>query len=353
MRWYEPMLYPFAFLYDGATRFRNRMFDTGQKKSTVFSIPTLVVGNLSLGGTGKTPMIEFLIELLKDKYTLATLSRGYGRKSTGFMMAKETIGPNEVGDEPFQIFTKYGNEIAVAVGEERILAVPQIIISRPETGLILLDDAFQHRYIRADNYILLTTYQKPFFRDSILPLGTLRENPTGAKRADLIVVTKCPDHITEEEKAAFEAEIRKYAKPNCPIFFAGLKYGEPYPVFGEMNQVKNKTVLVSGIAGDNILKEEVGSRYELVEVLTFPDHHKYTLQDAKKIQGKINLHKDAVVLTTEKDAGKLKDPKFHEYLGEIPIFAIPIKVVFAPKEREFILNQINKIVKDKGYICEI
>lgn len=353
MRWYDPLLYPFAFLYDGITRFRNRMFDVGQKKSTEFLIPTVVVGNLSLGGTGKTPMIEFLVEGLKQNHNLATLSRGYGRKSSGFLMADDSLGPKDIGDEPFQLYHKYKKEIAVAVGEERVLAVPQILINRPETALILLDDAFQHRYLKADYYILLTTYQKPLFSDRILPLGTLRESPTGAKRADLIVVTKCPADLQESEKTRIEHGIRKYSRSDVPVFFAGLKYGEPYPVFAKGELTKKKVILVSGIADDSILKEEVAKKYELLETLTFSDHHNYSLEDLKRIHKKTYSQKEVMVITTEKDAVKLKDPKFNEYLGEIPIFAIPIKISLGADEQKFIFDQINKIVQDKGYIREI
>ncbi|MCS4433556.1 tetraacyldisaccharide 4'-kinase [Aquiflexum gelatinilyticum] len=351
MRWYEPFLYPFSLLYDGITRYRNDMFDTQKKKSTEFLIPTVVVGNLNLGGSGKTPMVEFLIEYLRDKYRLATLSRGYGRKTKGFLLAEPKLGPTDIGDEPFQIYSKFGKDVTVAVGEERVLAIPQIIFHRPKTELILLDDAFQHRYVKADFNILLTTFQNPFFKDKVLPLGTLRENAKGAKRADIIIVTKCPASLSGTEKSFFEAGIRKYSE--APVLFAGIKYGNPEPLFHTGAKTKKKVILVSGIANDSLFKEAAGKKFEVVETITFADHHRYTLADVLRILEMVKNNGEAMVLTTEKDAVKLKDASFHEYLVEIPIFALPIKVDLKESDSQYLIERITKTVKDKAYIREI
>ena len=353
MRWYAPLLYPFSLIYDGVTRFRNRLFDIGQKKSTEFLIPTIVVGNLNWGGTGKTPMIEFLINLLSKKYNLTTLSRGYGRKSKGFLMAHEAIGVKELGDEPYQLFTKFKKEIGVAVGEERILAIPEILVNRPLTELILLDDAFQHRFLKADYYILLSTFQKPFFSDMVIPLGTLREHRSGAKRADLIIVTKCPDNLSDQKKKEYLEQIFKYANPQCPVFFATLKYGDPYSVFGQQKRILNKAILVSGISDNSKFKEEVESRFELVDVLEYPDHHHYTSVHLHQIKSIWEKHQNAVIITTEKDAVKLKDPELGGYLGEIPIFALPVELCLAADERQYLFDQLSNIVQDKGYFREL
>lgn len=351
MPWYDPLLYPFSLLYDGVTRYRNNMFDSGKKKSTEFLIPTVVVGNLNLGGSGKTPMVEFLVESLKERYRLATLSRGYGRKTKGFLLAEQNLGPADLGDEPFQIFSKYGIEVTVAVGEERVMAIPQIIYHRPETELIILDDAFQHRYVKADFQILLTTFQNPFFNDKVLPSGTLRENAEGAKRADLIIVTKCPASLTETEKSFFQKEIRNFA--NAPILFAGIKYGNPEPLFQTNSKPRHKAILVSGIANDGLFKEAAARRFEVLETITFADHHRYTLSDVRRILDMAKKHEGAMVLTTEKDAVKLKDGAFHDYLAEIPIFALPIKVDLAESDGQYLIGLITNIVKDKAYIREI
>jgi tetraacyldisaccharide 4'-kinase len=351
MRWYDPFLYPFSLMYDGITRYRNSMFDSGIKKSTNFLIPTVVVGNLNLGGSGKTPMVEFLVESLKDQYQLATLSRGYGRKTKGFLLAEKNITPKDIGDEPFQIYAKYGKDVTVAVGEERVMAIPQIIFHRPETELILLDDAFQHRYVKGDFYILLTTFQKPFFQDKVLPLGTLRENAEGAKRADLVIVTKCPASLTDQEKAFFTKEIRKFTE--VQILFAGIKYGNPVPLFNSDLQPRKEAILVSGIANDRLFQEAAEKSFKVVETITFGDHHRYTLSDAGRISEMSKKHKKAMVLTTEKDAVKLKDGAFHEYLAEIPIFALPIKVDLAERDAQYLIGRITNIIKDKAYIREI
>src|SRR5690606_20697617 len=159
---------------------------------------------------GKTPMVEFFVNNFKKHYCVATLSRGYGRKTTGFLMAHEGLSARDLGDEPFQIFQKFGREVTEAEGEERIVAIPQIVDDRHKINLFLLDDAFQHRYVKGDLTVLLTTYQKPFFKDKILPLGTLREHPSGAKRADVIVVTKCPEAMGPETQQAYERQIRTF-----------------------------------------------------------------------------------------------------------------------------------------------
>lgn len=351
MRWYDPLLYPFAAIYDGITQYRNRMFETGMKKSISFLIPTVVVGNLNLGGSGKTPMVEFLIELLLPHLKIATLSRGYGRKTKGFLMAGDNLGPSEIGDEPFQIFEKFGKEVSVAVGEKRILAIPEIIYQKPQTELILLDDAFQHRYVKGDYYILLTTFQNPFFKDKILPLGTLRESINGAKRADIIVVTKCPDDLSEIEKKQFTKEIKNIAE--VPVLFSGIQYGDPIPIFNPQSKPLRKVILVSGIANNHLFVSEVKRRYMVMETITFEDHHRYKETDLIKIFSLVKKHQDCMVLTTEKDAVKLKNKSFYKYLEEIPIFALPIKIKLAEKDKEFFFKQINKIVKDKAYIREI
>ncbi|WP_373520922.1 tetraacyldisaccharide 4'-kinase [Aquiflexum sp.] len=351
MRWYDPLLYPFAAIYDGITYYRNRMFETGNKKSISFSIPTVVVGNLNLGGSGKTPMVEFLIELLLPHLKIATLSRGYGRKTKGFLMASKDLGPSEIGDEPFQIYEKFGKSISVAVGEKRILAIPEIIKQKPQTDLILLDDAFQHRYVKGDFNILLTTFQKPFFKDRILPLGTLRENINGAKRADVIIVTKCLDHLSESDKVFYITEINKIT--NVPVLFSGIEYGDPVPIFDPQPKSFEKVILVSGIANQTLFVSEVKRRFQVVETITFEDHHRYKEADLIRISNLVKKHQDCMILTTEKDAVKLKNKAFYKYVAEFPIFALPIKIKLIEKDKKFLFDQITKIVKDKAYIREI
>ena len=355
MRLYDPVLYPFALLYDGITRLRNRLFDIGSKKSVEFTIPTIVVGNLSIGGTGKTPMIEFLIERLLGQHKLATLSRGYGRKTSGVILADENASAATIGDESFQIYTKFGDRLLVAVGEERIQAIPEIILHRPETEVILLDDAYQHRYLKSDFNILLTTYQKPFYKDKILPLGTLREHRRGASRADVVVMTKCPADMSTAFRKDAMAEIGKYTKEDCPVFFAGVKYGAPYSVSPSANKILGNVILLSGIANNEVLLHYVKEKYNILEVLEYPDHYRYSEKDMQKIEQayKSILSKNPVILTTEKDMVKLKDGKFDKYLEEIPIFALPVMVDLKHEDEDRLMEMISMTIRDKGYKSEL
>ncbi|UCS95643.1 tetraacyldisaccharide 4'-kinase [Echinicola marina] len=355
MQPYQYFMYPFSLLYDGITRLRNRMFDTGVKKSIVFEIPTIVVGNLAIGGTGKTPMVEFFVENFKGSHELACLSRGYGRKTQGFILAGSGATADELGDEPFQIFSKYGHEITVAVGEQRILAIPQIIAENPATELVVLDDAFQHRYVKGDMNVLLTTFQKPFFEDHVLPMGTLRESREGAKRADVVVVTKSPKELEERTKQEYIAKIRPYVKKHCPVLFAGLNYGEPYNVRSHEKADVQKVVLVSGIANNKLLKEWVEAKYELLEVLEYSDHHHYNEKDLRFMLERMEAYRDEnpTLLTTEKDAVKLNANKFLPYLQEIPIFAVPVQVKFEEKDRDTLLDMASKVIRNKAYQSEV
>lgn len=352
MRWLYPLLYPLSFLYDVGTRFRNRMFDTGLKKSIEFSIPTVVVGNLSMGGTGKTPFVELLIRIFVESHQICTLSRGYGRKTNGFILADANASAAQIGDEPFQIYSKFGFDINVAVGEERILAIPEIIIQKPGTDIIFLDDAFQHRYVKGDLSILLTTFQKPFFKDKVLPLGTLREGKKGAQRADIIVVTKCPIGLEDDIKFYFAAEIRKF-NAKAKIIFAGIKYGEPSATGIESNHDFKNVVLVSGIADDSLFRQKAKEEYVVVKEFTFSDHHHYRINDIKNIVSFVKESPNSVILTTEKDAVKLKAPIFRDYLEEIAIFALPIEVSLSEEDLLWLDERVSKAIKDKDYIREI
>ncbi|WP_215222938.1 tetraacyldisaccharide 4'-kinase [Echinicola shivajiensis] len=354
MQPHQYFMYPFSLLYDGITRLRNRMFDVGVKKSIEFEIPTIVVGNLAIGGTGKTPMVEFFVENFKEFHEVATLSRGYGRRTKGFILAGLGVTADEIGDEPFQVFSKYGHEITVAVGEQRILAIPQIIAEKPATELVILDDAFQHRYVKGDLNVLLTTFQRPFFKDHVLPMGTLRESPAGAGRADVVVVTKTPGSIDEDEKKEYLEQIRPHVKKHCTVLFAGLKYGEPYNVRTKEKGDFGKAVLVSGIANNKLLREWGDANYELVEVLEYSDHHYYAEKDIKYIVERMEYHKgeNPVLLTTEKDAVKLNANKFLPYLQEIPIFAVPVQVKFEDKDRNILLDMASKVIRNKAYQSE-
>jgi tetraacyldisaccharide 4'-kinase len=352
MPFYDPLLYPFALVYNVATRVRNLLFDYQVKKSHDFKVATIAVGNLSVGGTGKTPFVEMLIEMLKKDFQIATLSRGYGRSSKGFIVATEGSGPSDIGDEPLQLFTKFRKEVRVTVGEKRALALPKILEKWPATNLVLMDDAFQHRYVKADYYILLTTYQNPFYEDYLLPLGKLRESRSGAERADVIVVTKCPGELTLSKKKEMEEKIKIYSRKGVRIIFSSLQYSEPTPVFNHSWEEYKNAVLVSGIANRSELIKSVKELFVLKADLDYEDHHVYTAADAKAIADLAYKYPDSVVLTTEKDATKLKASALAVYLKEIPIFALPVKIKLEEQDKLFLFNKLSQISKDKALICE-
>ncbi|MGB0525433.1 MAG: tetraacyldisaccharide 4'-kinase [Flammeovirgaceae bacterium] len=320
------LLYPFAILYNLITRFRNHLYNLALKPSIGFDLPVICVGNLTVGGTGKTPHIEYLTRLLKDQKKVATLSRGYGRKTRGFLLAEEAPNAESIGDEPMQFYQKYGKEVVVAVGEQRAFAIPSILQSHENTEVILLDDAFQHRKVRPSFTILLTDYNRPFYHDFLLPAGRLRESRIGASRADVIIVSKCPDRLLDEEKQQIEQQILRYAQADTPIFFTGIQYGEPVALTSATAQLE-QVLLVTGIAKAGLFQQYVSKNFQLENHLELADHVTYSPSVVQKIRTNFDaIHQpNKVILTTEKDAVKLKAiPE----LAQLPIYYIPIEVYF-------------------------
>lgn len=346
MKLYEAALYPFSILYDGATRLRNHLYELEIKKSCRFEPVIINVGNLSVGGTGKTPMIEYLIRLLHEHYQLATLSRGYGRRTRGFRMASKGDTAKTLGDEPFQIHRKWQGKVVVAVGEERALAISGIMYEHPEVEVILLDDAYQHRSVVPDMNILLTTWQRPFFRDFVLPAGRLRESRGGAGRAQAVVVTKCPDKLSKEVKAEFKEKVCKYAAADVPVYFTGLQYEEPEAFQGQSVEAIKKVVLVSGLANARLLEAEVQRKYLLLKHFEYTDHHRYTQQEIAEIADFARANPDSVILTSEKDVVKWIDPSFQEILHGIPVYSLPVFHHFQD-ESEVFDTQLLKTIAEK------
>lgn len=343
------MLAPFSLIYKFITGIRNYLYDRGVLKSVRFNIPVISVGNLSVGGTGKTPHTEYLIDLLKDRYAVAVLSRGYGRKTKGFILADDTrADADTLGDEPAQYYRKYGREIAVAVGERRMTAIPELLAMRPETEVILLDDAFQHRSVSVSFNIVLTTFQKPFFSDFLLPGGRLRESRRGALRADAVVVTKCPADLSSEQKNFIRNKILKYIKAETPVFFSNFEYDEPVPIGEYQREFSGNILFFSGIADDRPIRGYLEKRYELLDSLRFPDHHRYTVSDLEKIMRRFqNVPGNAKsLLTTEKDMVKLFLPEFQDVLKMYSIFYIPVKARFLSDESQF-EAMVNRAVHDR------
>jgi len=327
------LLFPFALIYDWVTRLRNHLYDIGYKHAIEFDRMVICVGNINVGGSGKTPMIEYLIRLFAPHFKVATLSRGYGRKTRGFRIASNEDSAKTLGDEPFQFYLKFKDLISVSVGEERALAIPEMLLQKPEIDIILLDDAFQHRPVKPAYSILLTEYSKPFFDDFILPMGTLREARLGAKRADVIVVTKCPSDISSEEKGKIKLAIHKYAV-NKPVFFSAIKYGHPIGINDyKTSRPANKVIAVSGIAQSNIFETHLGSLFSIAHHFDFADHHAYTEEDLMQIEQRAKLTgPDVSIMTTEKDMVKLLS--FKERMS-LSWYYIPIETVFIENGAEF------------------
>ncbi len=310
------------------------------------------VGNLTVGGTGKTPFVELLIRQMKTKYRLAVLSRGYKRKTRGFKLANENDNSETLGDEPFQYFTKYGKEVLVAVGENRALAIPEIISYDEKTEVIILDDAYQHRKVNPTLNILLNDYYRPFYKDYVLPAGLLREPRNQAKRAEIIVVTKCPEELGKVEMMSINQQIAKYSGRSTPVYFSGIKYLKPQKLFGSQKFSKN-VMLFTGISNSAPLEDFIKKNYNLLHHKKFPDHHSFTkkdLSDIIKSFDKFNLE-DKCLLTTEKDMVRLISMKEEaRSLMDFPIFYLPIELYFLENGDCFadeLENKINGVSKNK------
>ncbi len=345
MKQLRVFLYPVSFLYGAVLRLRHWLFDREYRKSSSFNFPIICVGNLATGGTGKTPMTEYLVDMLKDHYKIATLSRGYKRKTTGFAIANEHTTALDIGDEPMQFHEKYP-ELAVAVGEERLAAIPQLLQAKPATELIILDDAFQHRQVRAGLNILLTDYKNIYPKDLLLPAGNLRDIPSAAKRAEIIVVTKCRTDMDLTEKEKIIQRIRPL--PHQHVFFAETVYGRPYHLFNKSVANLNqdiRAVLISGIANPVYLQEFLKKNIGGFEMMRFADHHIFTSDDLKQIIKQFDELQSAnkMILTTEKDGVRLK--KFEKELAGYPVFVLPIKHHFlfyeGQKFEELVIRFIN------------
>ena len=332
MTFLKYLLLPFAWLFNLVTRLRNYLYDIGHKKSFQFNSVVISVGNLNVGGSGKTPMVEYLVNLLRPQFKVATLSRGYGRKTKGFRIANPEDSARTIGDEPYQLFRKFGDNIIVAVGEERALAIPTILNEHPEVQVILMDDAFQHRAVVPQFSILLTDYQKPFYKDFLLPFGRLREARIGAARAHTIVVTKCTD-LTESNEERVRTSLKKLVG-SIPVFFSETQYKAPTPI-GHTNKITDRVILVSGIAKNEPLENEVSKYFEVPKHFKFPDHHVYTGANIEVIHQTAEAHGIDSILTTEKDMVKLIAKPVFDSIKRKNWFYLPIQAAFIKNGSDF------------------
>lgn len=332
---------------------RNKLYDLGIFPSTEFEIPTISVGNLSVGGTGKTPHIEYLIHLLKPEFYIATLSRGYGRKTKGFVLADTQSTAKDIGDEPLQ-FKKKHSGLRVSVDEQRVRGIKNLLKEFPSLQAILLDDAFQHRAVKPGLCIVLTDFSKLYLNDNLVPTGSLREFKSGIQRADIIIVTKCPEILLPIERKRLLNEIKPL--PHQQVYFSYIKYGDFIPVTGEGIPLLAKEfyfernfsmALLTGIANTKPLEYYLKDKVKNIIPIKYNDHHHFTNTDIETIRKKFNNIASAnkIILTTEKDAMRLKSAEYAEAIKHLPVFYIPIEIEFHNKDKNEFNEQILHYVR--------
>ncbi len=342
-------LYPIALIYGMINFFRNKCYDWGIFKKTAFGFPVIAVGNLSMGGSGKTPHVEYLVRLLKYNFNLATLSRGYGRSSKGFIIATAKSHSREIGDEPVQFKQKF-QDILVAVDERRVHGIKQIKNKYPKTEIIILDDAFQHRAVKPGLSILLTDFHNLYPEDYLFPSGRLREFRSGARRADIIIVTKTPTILSPITIRRIQGLIKP--RPYQKLYFSYIKYGAitlmPGSKAPNTPDNFNTVLLFAGIANIYPLEEHVRGLTNHLEILHFNDHHDYTTKDFDKIRERFeNIYtRNKIIITTEKDAMRLCLPEVPEFISDLPIYYIPIEIKIHRDFRKDFNDQIINYVTE-------
>lgn len=338
-RWY---LFPFSLVYHLVTAIRNRMYDWGIFKSTRFRIPIIGVGNLSVGGSGKSPLVMYLAKLLSEYERTGVLSRGYGRKTRGYYVVNYDSNYQMVGDEAMQLFQRFKNKFVIAVCEDRVFGAKKLI-SDMDLGVLLLDDSYQHRAIKAGFNILLTDYNQPYFNDYLLPAGDLRESRRGAKRANIIMITKCPEVLSDEKKQLYLSKINP--NRNQKVFFSSINYTDRIISKSKEIPIKNlnyyEILLITGIANPNPLLKEISKYTAKVKHLKFRDHYAFQPDDIKKIAEEYKKLGDyKLILTTEKDFVRLIG---FDFLSE-KLFYWPINIEISNKEEfnQIILDYVRK-----------
>ena len=342
------MLYPLAIIYRLVTGIRNNLFDWGVLKSHCFEIPTICVGNISVGGTGKTPHTEYIVRLLMNMFRVATLSRGYMRKTKGFVLANEESSHSDIGDEPYQLMKKFSG-LTVAVDGDRCQGISRIM---DKVDVIVLDDAYQHRYVKAGLTILLIDYNRPIWDDVLLPAGRLREAASGKRRADIIIVSKCPEDMGEKEMLALKEKVNPC--PGQRVFFSTLLYNNMYRLSDKatrsLDSIKadEEILLVTGIASPAAVRQELEKRTKKIRSISFPDHHEFTQADTeriKKVFFEMNQEKRLIV-TTEKDAARFEGKDVSREFIYLYIYILPIEVRFLNNEGKMFNQNIIEYVRE-------
>ncbi|MBQ4477911.1 MAG: tetraacyldisaccharide 4'-kinase [Bacteroidales bacterium] len=342
------LLYPVSLIWGTIMFLRRKYYNI--KGRTSFDKPTICVGNLCVGGAGKTPHVEYMIRLLSKYYEISTLSRGYGRQTTGFLLGNSRSTVRDIGDEPLAYYKKYPS-ISVAVCEDRVEGINKILEKLPETDVIILDDAYQHLPLKAGLNILLTDYYQIYTKDAPVPLGRLREFPSAAKEADIIIVTKTPQVLTSMDENVIRAALKPL--PHQQLYFSYIEFQPMQPLTTAATKIKlssiRSVVTLTGVANPYPLHEYLNT-YSEVKHLAFPDHHQFTVRDINKAVSFFStlLTHEKVIITTEKDAMRLIDKSLVDVVEKIPVFYIPIEIKFHTKFKDAFDHQIlNYVAKNK------
>ena len=345
------LLYPFSLIYGLVTDIRNFLYNSGVLPSHEFRIPIICVGNITVGGTGKTPHTEYLVNLLRGNFKVAILSRGYKRKSRGFQIASADSSVKNIGDEPLQIFRKF-RDILVAVDRDRVHGVKTILKENPEIEVIILDDGFQHRSIKPGLSILLSDYNRPIVKDYLMPYGNLRESKKNIRRTDVILITKSPENISPIKRRIIIKEVNK--APYQDLYFTSFMYRDPLPVFADnpsekftladLNPDKSGIVLVTGIANPGHLRDYLSKYFREIIHLGFPDHRCFTERDIEKISTVFNDLKSPLkfAFTTEKDAVRLREFTNIAEPLKLASYYIPVGVNFLNEDKP----EFDKLISD-------
>ncbi|WP_255046962.1 tetraacyldisaccharide 4'-kinase [Lacihabitans sp. CS3-21] len=332
------LLFPFSLIYKGITSLRNLLFELKVLRTFEPNIATIGVGNLTVGGTGKTPIIDYLISIF-PKNKIGIISRGYGRKTQGFLQINSKSTSKDVGDEPFMLYSK-NIDTSFFVSEDRVEGFKKALLIQPNLDIILFDDVFQHRYLKPKINILLSDYSRPFFEDFLLPTGLLRESKSGAKRADIIIVTKCPSHISEIERRLLTDKIKKFTKKDTPIYFAVFQSLPPSNIENAILTKNSKIVLISGLANNLGFKAGIEQNFEIDKHFKYKDHHEFTKEEITEI---LSLFPKSNFVCTAKDFVKIKPLLYPEFLPSFYISEQKISIINEIELKKEIFEQLGFI----------
>ncbi|WP_297070178.1 tetraacyldisaccharide 4'-kinase [uncultured Duncaniella sp.] len=349
------LLYPISRLYGVGIAARNKMFEYGMLKQQEFDVPIVVVGNIAMGGTGKTPHVEYIVESFLGRYNIGVLSRGYKRATKGFVLATPQSRPEDIGDESYQIYRKFGPDITVAVCEKRSEGIRKMREINPKLDMIILDDAFQHRYVKPSASVILTEYNRPVFMDKLLPYGRLREPARALNRADIVVVTKCPPDMKAMDYRIFEENLKLF--PYQKLYFSRYNYGHLVPIFPEEahdipaldhQNADTSILVVTGVANPKPFVRFLRRHKAKVKLKRFTDHHNFTSSDMEEIARLYDelQGKNKFIITTEKDAVRILNNPYFPHRLKKSIFYVPIKVEFIDRGEPDFTSGLEKTIRD-------